>query len=84
MKNTTGSRCSAPGGARTRPFPWSEIAAFAFGHLGLAPHEFWQLTPRELALAVKALGGENSVPPQRATLETLMAAFPDRTSTANT
>ncbi len=51
--------------------------AFGFGVLRLSSHEFWRLTPRELAGAVRALAGETSQV-SRDTLNELLARFPDR------
>ena len=43
-----------------------------------APRDFWGLTPRELALAFEGASGRTrGRPPERATLDRLMAAFPD-------
>jgi uncharacterized phage protein (TIGR02216 family) len=53
--------------------------AFGFGVLRLSSNEFWGLTPRELAGAVRALGGE-AAPLSRNTLNELIARFPDRTA----
>lgn len=49
---------------------------FGFGVLRLSSHEFWALTPRELANAVRALSGD-SVPLSRETLNELIARYPD-------
>lgn len=59
------------------PFPWREAMAFGFGVLRLSSGEFWRLTPRELAAAVRAIGGE-SMPLSRDALNELIARFPDR------
>jgi uncharacterized phage protein (TIGR02216 family) len=58
------------------PFPWAEAMAFGFGVLRLSSDEFWRLTPRELAAAVRALRGE-SMPLSRDVLDELIARFPD-------
>jgi len=50
--------------------------AFGFGVLRLSSSEFWQLTPRELASAVRALLGE-ARPLSRGTLNELITRFPD-------
>jgi len=50
--------------------------AFGFGVLRLSSFEFWQLTPRELAAAVRALLGE-AQPLSRGTLNELIERFPD-------
>jgi uncharacterized phage protein (TIGR02216 family) len=51
--------------------------AFGFGRLRLSSRAFWALTPRELAAAVRPDAG--SAPPDRPTLDALMARFPDNT-----
>ncbi len=60
----------------SRPFPWAEAMAFGLGRLRLAPRDFWAMTPRELAAAMRAFAGET--PLQRDGLEALMARFPDQ------
>jgi uncharacterized phage protein (TIGR02216 family) len=49
------------------------------GTLGLAPDEFWAMTPRELDAALRgALGPVAATPAMsRSDLTALMAAFPD-------
>jgi len=37
-------------------FPWQDAARIGFGLLRLSPHEYWQLTPRELLLIAQAFG----------------------------
>ncbi|GGF53187.1 hypothetical protein GCM10007301_10810 [Azorhizobium oxalatiphilum] len=65
--------------ARPRAFPWDAAMGFGLGCLRLAPRDFWAMTPRELAAAVRAVNG----PPtrgaalDRAGLAALMARFPD-------
>jgi uncharacterized phage protein (TIGR02216 family) len=59
-------------------FPWGEAMRFGFGTLRLGPREFWGLTPRELAAAFEGVSGRaRSRPPERTTIDRLMAAFPD-------
>jgi uncharacterized phage protein (TIGR02216 family) len=59
-------------------FPWDEAMRFGFGTLRLGPREFWGLTPRELASAFEGLSGRTRPrPPDRATIDRLLAAFPD-------
>lgn len=51
------------------------------GVLGLAPRDFWGLTPAELRAALEGaglLGSRASATPSRSDLATLMASFPDR------
>jgi len=46
--------------------------------LKLSPDAFWAMTPRELALAARAVLGPAAAPPlSRAGLATLMMRFPD-------
>jgi uncharacterized phage protein (TIGR02216 family) len=54
--------------------------AFGFGVLRLSSRDFWRLTPRELAGAVRALHGEPA-PLSRDALHELIARFPDRKKT---
>ena len=52
--------------------------AFGFGVLRRSSDEFWAMTPRELGAAMDGAYGRASVGPlARATLDTLMSAFPD-------
>jgi uncharacterized phage protein (TIGR02216 family) len=50
---------------------------FGFGVLRLAPDAFWQMTPRELAQAIRAVHGPSVAPLARADLDDLLARFPD-------
>lgn len=60
-------------------FPWKEAIAAGLGILRLRPADFWGMTPRELALALKGASGlparEN--PFRRGDLDGLMRRFPD-------
>jgi uncharacterized phage protein (TIGR02216 family) len=47
------------------------------GSLGLAPSEFWRMTPRELAMAIAGRFGIALSPLDRAGLLRLMKQFPD-------
>ncbi|MGF7160269.1 putative phage protein (TIGR02216 family) [Rhodoligotrophos appendicifer] len=53
--------------------------ALGMGRAGIAPKDFWAMTPRELMAVLDGAG--LVVPPrqapQRAVLEALMARFPD-------
>lgn len=64
-----------------RPFPWSEAMGFAFAVLRLSPQDFWSMTPRELAAAIRFARGANGAATDHAGLAALMAAFPDDKST---
>ncbi len=59
------------------PFPWREAMAIGFGVLRLSSHEFWALTPRELAAAIEGLGGRGAAPMDRAAFEALARRYPD-------
>ena len=58
-------------------FPWRRAMAFGFGWLRLSSAEFWSMTPRELAAAAEGLLGPAAAPLDRASLEHLMARYPD-------
>jgi uncharacterized phage protein (TIGR02216 family) len=58
------------------PFPWDEAIGFGLGVLKLSPDEFWRMTPRELALAAKALNPQPGAL-GRTDLTQLMKRFPD-------
>ena len=59
-------------------FPWADAMRFGFGTLRLSSREFWGLTPRELAAAFEGASARSrGRPPERATLDRLLAAFPD-------
>ncbi|MGD9922328.1 MAG: rcc01693 family protein [Pseudorhodoplanes sp.] len=59
-----------------RPFPWDEAIGFGLGVLRLSPCAFWAMTPRELALAIKAATG-GVTPLRRDDLADLMTRYPD-------
>lgn len=61
-----------------KPFPWHEAIGFGIGVLHLPPDQFWRMTPRELACAVAAVRGPTTMPMDRAALDILMQAFPDK------
>jgi uncharacterized phage protein (TIGR02216 family) len=58
-------------------FPWEAAMGFGFAVMRLSPAEFWAMTPRELAAAMRAFGHGVHTPPGRADLANLMNAFPD-------
>lgn len=61
-----------------RRFPWDEVIALGLGLLRLAPRDFWNATPREMAHALRFhVGGVAATPPGRTSIEALMALFPD-------
>ena len=49
-------------------------AGWAFGW---TPEIFWSATPAELVAMLGVARGETVAPPDRATMESLMEAFPD-------
>jgi uncharacterized phage protein (TIGR02216 family) len=53
--------------------------AVGLGILKLAPGDLWSATPREIAAAVRGLGGRwgHVEAPERPALDTLMRRFPD-------
>ena len=55
-------------------FDWPGLLRAGVG-LGMRPHEFWALTPAELAFLLGREGGPE--PLSRARLEELARAFPD-------
>ena len=59
------------------PFAWDEAIGFGLGVLRLSPDAFWRMTPRELALAARAVSGRSITPLARSTLLNLMTRYPD-------
>lgn len=55
--------------------------AFGFGRLRLSSQEFWAMTPRELAAAVEGVVGPIAAPLDRASLDALIARYPDKDRT---
>ncbi|MEZ5810883.1 MAG: phage tail assembly chaperone [Rhizobiaceae bacterium] len=64
--------------AGAEAFPWDEVMAAGLGLLRLAPRDFWSMTTREFAAAMRACGLAGGAPMARGELEHLMNAFPDR------
>lgn len=63
---------------RPARFPWTQMLALGLGQLRLAPHQFWQMTPKELLAAAGPLTAHVGAGPlQRADLRTLMTLYPD-------
>ena len=56
-------------------FEWPLLMRAGLRRLGLKPHEFWALTPAELAMLLGEESGQ--LPLDRAGLEALEARFPD-------
>ncbi len=63
--------------AEPKPFPWDEAMAFAFRVLRLSPAEFWAMTPRELALAMKPFLSAAKAP-TRTEFDALAGSYPDK------
>lgn len=63
-----------------RAFPWDNAMKFGLGVMGLAPSEFWAMTPRELSAAYDAIAQntQGNVSFAAHELEGLMAKFPDK------
>lgn len=59
------------------PFPWSDAIGFGLGVLKLSPQQFWQMTPRELAYAIKAVRGDAPAPIDRGAFDALLLKYPD-------
>jgi uncharacterized phage protein (TIGR02216 family) len=61
---------------------WTELMRLGLGTLRLAPEVFWAMTPVELQRALEGAGvltlAGNRGWMERATLERLMAQFPDK------
>ncbi|CAN7179510.1 phage tail assembly chaperone [Pararhizobium sp. LjRoot255] len=62
---------------RPQPFPWGAAMHAGLCLLRLPAKDFWAMTPRELQAALGGLRPRAAVP-ERAGLEALMGAFPDR------
>lgn len=59
-----------------KPFPWDAAIGFGLGVLRLSPASFWEMTPRELGLAIAAVTG-GAMPLRRTDLHDLMTRYPD-------
>lgn len=62
---------------QAEPFPWDHAIGLGLGVLRLDPVAFWKLTPRELALALRAVLGTPAAPLARASFDDMMTRFPD-------
>jgi uncharacterized phage protein (TIGR02216 family) len=60
-----------------QPFPWARAIGLGLGVLRLSPRDFWAMTPRELAFALRERGVGGDAPPDHDTLQQLMKRFPD-------
>ncbi len=63
--------------AAERGFDWPALMRLGLRGLGLAPGTFWALTPLELVIKL-GLDGDGHAAMDRARLEELARAFPDR------
>ena len=59
-----------------RLFPWDDAMSFGFAVLRLSSREFWAMTPRELAIAMKPFQNGHG-PLSRTELDDLLGRFPD-------
>jgi uncharacterized phage protein (TIGR02216 family) len=57
-------------------FPWASVLRFGLGHLRLSPEAFWRLSLIELNALAGA--GDRHETTSRASLQALMALYPDR------
>ena len=57
-------------------FEWHSLMKAGLHSLQLKPEEFWRLTPAELVLMLG--GGNQAMPLERATMDALLARFPDK------
>jgi uncharacterized phage protein (TIGR02216 family) len=64
---------------RPPPLPWRQVLAIGLGVLRLPPEQFWRMTPREFAAALRGLYGEPAAPLDRGSFEALAGRFPDVT-----
>lgn len=62
----------------SQPFPWAQAMAIGLGVLRLPPGQFWTMTPREFAAALRGLSGDPASPFDRTAFDELLARFPDR------
>ena len=62
-------------------FDWDFLMRFGLGALGLAPRDFWRMTPREFDAAARGRMGdiENRAAMGPNEFTALAARFPDRT-----
>jgi uncharacterized phage protein (TIGR02216 family) len=62
----------------SNPFPWREAMTLGLGVLRMPPEQFWRMTPREFAAALRGIRGDLSPPLDRAAFDELRERFPDR------
>lgn len=63
----------------SQEFDWDFLMRFGLGALGLAPRDFWQMTPREFEAALKGRLGQfgEDHPLARDGLQRLADRFPE-------
>ena len=62
---------------KSEAFPWANLMAFGFAVLKLSSAEFWAMTPREMAHAMRAFSPDEAMAPSRDSLRKLMSLYPD-------
>lgn len=60
------------------PFPWDNVMQFGFSVLKLSSQDFWSMTPREIAFAMRGFGASDNKPLSRSSLDHLLQQFPDQ------
>lgn len=60
------------------PFPWDNVMQFGFSVLRLSSEEFWSMTPREIAFAMRSANTSKNKPISRSGLDHLLQQFPDQ------
>ena len=59
------------------PFPRDDVMQFGFAVLKLSSSDFWAMTPREIAFAMRAYAPSANAPLSRSSFDELLANFPD-------
>ena len=62
----------------SKPFPWDDVMQFGFGVLKLSSRDFWAMTPREMAFAMRAFAPSSNTPLSRSSFDELLTNFPDK------
>lgn len=66
------------GNRPSEPFPWDDVMQFGFGVLKLSSRDFWAMTPREMAFAMRAFAPSSNTPLSRSSFDELLTNFPDK------
>ena len=61
-----------------KPFPWDDVMQFGFAVLKLSSRDFWAMTPREIAFAMRAFAPSGNTPLSRSSFDDLLTNFPDQ------